>query len=127
MSSAGAKLDAYIRKVQAIVTRYEGHVVDVTMADKGGYLFAAFGALHAHEDDAQRSPGGAGAALVARHARKRSGTYWDQPEHDAHRPVWRCDAAGLWRARGRRQPGVPAHERGRARTDLSQARQCSRL
>jgi len=53
--SAGAKLDAYIRQVQAIVTRYEGHLVDVTMADKGGYLFAAFGALHAHEDDARRT------------------------------------------------------------------------
>ncbi len=53
--SAGAKLDAYIRQVQAIVTRYEGHLVDVTMADKGGYLFAAFGALHAHEDDARRA------------------------------------------------------------------------
>jgi predicted ATPase/class 3 adenylate cyclase len=53
--SAGAKLDAYIRQVQATITRYDGHLVDVTMADKGGYLFAAFGALHAHEDDARRA------------------------------------------------------------------------
>jgi predicted ATPase/class 3 adenylate cyclase len=53
--AAGAKLDAYIRKVQLIVTGYEGHLVDVTMADKGGYLFAAFGALHAHEDDTRRA------------------------------------------------------------------------
>ena len=53
---AGVKLDAYIRQVQAILMRYEGILTDVTMADKGGYLFAAFGAPIAHEDDAQRSP-----------------------------------------------------------------------
>jgi class 3 adenylate cyclase/predicted ATPase len=52
---AGVKLDTYIRQVQAILTHYEGILTDVTMADKGGYLFAAFGAPIAHEDDAQRA------------------------------------------------------------------------
>ena len=37
------------------MTRYEGIVTDVTMADKGGYLYAAFGAPVAHEDDALRA------------------------------------------------------------------------
>ncbi|HET9224255.1 MAG TPA: AAA family ATPase, partial [Roseiflexaceae bacterium] len=52
---AGARLDAHIRGVQEIVTRYEGVLVDLTMADKGGYLYAAFGAPVAHEDDARRA------------------------------------------------------------------------
>jgi class 3 adenylate cyclase/tetratricopeptide (TPR) repeat protein len=52
---AGAALDAYISQVQQIVNRYEGILVDVTMADKGGYLYAAFGAPVAHEDDARRA------------------------------------------------------------------------
>jgi class 3 adenylate cyclase/tetratricopeptide (TPR) repeat protein len=52
---AGARLDAYIRQIQEILTRYEGILVDVTMADKGGYLYAAFGAPVAHEDDARRA------------------------------------------------------------------------
>jgi predicted ATPase/class 3 adenylate cyclase len=52
---AGARLDAYIRQVQEILTRYEGILVDLTMADKGGYLYAAFGAPIAHEDDARRA------------------------------------------------------------------------
>ena len=52
---AGGRLDAYIRQVQRIVTRAEGILVDVTMADKGGYLYVAFGAPVAHEDDAARA------------------------------------------------------------------------
>ena len=41
---AGARLDTYLRQVQEIVTRYGGILVDLTMADKGGYLYAEFGA-----------------------------------------------------------------------------------
>ncbi len=52
---AGARLDTYIRQVQEIVSHYEGILVDLTMADKGGYLYAAFGAPVAHEDDARRA------------------------------------------------------------------------
>jgi class 3 adenylate cyclase/tetratricopeptide (TPR) repeat protein len=52
---AGAKLDAYIRWVQQVVTGYEGYLVDITVGDKGSYLYAAFGAPLAHEDDPVRA------------------------------------------------------------------------
>jgi len=104
---AGTKLDAYIRQVQAIITRYEGHLVDVTMADKGGYLFAALGALHAHEDDARRA---ALAALELRslHVTPESeasrigisqGTMRTGPYGGASRQAYGCWATmSIWRA-----------------------------
>lgn len=52
---AGRQLDDFIRSVQAVLASFEGHLVDLTMGDKGNYLFAAFGALRAHEDDARRA------------------------------------------------------------------------
>jgi class 3 adenylate cyclase len=52
---AGAKLDAYIRWVQGILARYEAYVLQLTMGDKGGYLYAAFGAPLAHDDDPARA------------------------------------------------------------------------
>lgn len=51
----GEKLDAYIRWVQRIVTRYAGNLLQLTTGDKGSYLYAAFGAPVAHEDDADRA------------------------------------------------------------------------
>jgi adenylate cyclase len=53
--AAGAKLDAYIRWVQSVLNRYGGHLLQLTMGDKGSYLYAAFGAPIAHEDDAVRA------------------------------------------------------------------------
>jgi len=53
--AAGEQLDRYIRAVQRVIARYEGTLIDITMADKGGYLYAAFGAPVAHEDDAARA------------------------------------------------------------------------
>ncbi|MFQ5613726.1 MAG: tetratricopeptide repeat protein [Anaerolineae bacterium] len=52
---AGAKLNAYISWVQSILTRYEGTALQLTIGDKGSYLYAAFGAPLAHEDDAARA------------------------------------------------------------------------
>lgn len=52
---AGEKLDVYIRKVQAVLHRYEGSLIQLTMGDKGSYLQAAFGAPIAHEDDVMRT------------------------------------------------------------------------
>jgi class 3 adenylate cyclase/tetratricopeptide (TPR) repeat protein len=52
---AREKLDAVISQVQRIVGRYEGVVLEVTIGDKGSYLFASFGAAHVHEDDARRA------------------------------------------------------------------------
>jgi class 3 adenylate cyclase/tetratricopeptide (TPR) repeat protein len=54
-AAAGAKLDTYIRWVQGILARYEAYVLQLTMGDKGGYLYAAFGAPLAHDDDPARA------------------------------------------------------------------------
>ncbi len=52
---AGDKLDAYIRWVQGILTRYEGNLLQLTIGDKGCYLYAAFGAPITHGDDPARA------------------------------------------------------------------------
>ena len=49
---AHAKLDDFIRRVQHILARYDGTLLQLTIGDKGSYLYAAFGAPLAHEDDA---------------------------------------------------------------------------
>ena len=54
-AEAGDKLDAYVRWVQAILTQYEGFLIQLTIGDKGAYLYAAFGAPLAHDDDARRA------------------------------------------------------------------------
>lgn len=53
--AAAAKLDQYIRWVQGIVHRYEGALIQLTTGDKGTYLYAAFGAPIAHDDDIRRA------------------------------------------------------------------------
>ncbi|MDQ4077946.1 MAG: AAA family ATPase, partial [Chloroflexota bacterium] len=53
--AAGRKLDNFIRRVQGILLRYGGTLVQLTLGDKGSYLYAAFGAPIAHEDDATRA------------------------------------------------------------------------
>ena len=58
---------------------YGGNVLQLTLGDKGAYLYGVFGSPVAHEDDAARA---AAAALelrdlertTARHARSRSGS-----------------------------------------------------
>ena len=52
---AGEKLDTFIRAVQCILYDYEGSLIQLTTGDKGSYLYAAFGAPIAHEDDAARA------------------------------------------------------------------------
>jgi class 3 adenylate cyclase/tetratricopeptide (TPR) repeat protein len=52
---AWQKLDGYVRWVQGILNRYEGFLLQLTIGDKGSYLYAAFGAPLAHEDDAARA------------------------------------------------------------------------
>ncbi len=63
--AAGAKLDAVIRWVQQIVGRYEGVLIQVTLGDKGSYLYAAFGAPRAHDDDPARAVGAAMELIAA--------------------------------------------------------------
>ena len=60
---AGIKLHAFICRVQGILARYEGYLLQATMGDKGSYLYISFGAPIAHEDDTVRA---AAAALEMR-------------------------------------------------------------
>lgn len=52
---AGIKLDQFIRRVQHVLARYEGVLLELTFGDKGSYLYAAFGAPIAHEEDTLRA------------------------------------------------------------------------
>ena len=52
---AEVKLDGFIHWVQSVVAQYEGSLMQLTMGDKGSYLYAAFGAPTAHNDDAVRA------------------------------------------------------------------------
>ena len=54
-AGACAKLDAFIRQVQKILASHDGTLLQVMFGDKGSYLYAAFGAPVAHEDDAYRA------------------------------------------------------------------------
>ncbi len=53
--AAGEKLDAFIRWVVAIVQRFGGALVQLTIGDKGSFFYVAFGAPVAHENDNQRA------------------------------------------------------------------------
>ncbi|MCB0158982.1 MAG: AAA family ATPase, partial [Caldilineaceae bacterium] len=63
--AAGVKLDQFIRRVQTVVARYDGTLIDLNIGDKGSYLYINFGAPFAHEDDAVRA---VNAALDLRHS-----------------------------------------------------------
>ncbi|MCP5098783.1 MAG: AAA family ATPase [Chloroflexi bacterium] len=52
---AGNKLDAYIRWVQSVFAKYEAYLLQITIGDKGSYLYTLFGAPTAHEDDTARA------------------------------------------------------------------------
>jgi adenylate cyclase len=52
---AQAQLDGFVRQVQRVIARYDGALIQLTIGDKGSYLYAAFGAPIAHEDDAARA------------------------------------------------------------------------
>lgn len=65
---AGEKLDEFIKDVQAILARYESNVLQLTIGDKGSYLYAVFGAPVTHEDDSSRA---AAAALELKTAATR--------------------------------------------------------
>jgi len=63
-NQAGLRLDALIRQAQAILADTGGSLLQITVGDKGAYLYATFGAPVAHEDDARR----AARAALALHA-----------------------------------------------------------
>ncbi len=64
---AGEKLDALVRWAQAQVDALGGALVQLTVGDKGSYLYATFGATVAHEDDAVRCAAAALALSRAAH------------------------------------------------------------
>jgi class 3 adenylate cyclase/tetratricopeptide (TPR) repeat protein len=61
--TAGARLDTFIHWVQEVLARYEATLLQLTIGEKGSYLYAAFGAPLAHPDEAARA---AAAALELR-------------------------------------------------------------
>lgn len=52
---AQSKLDSFIQAVQRILFKYDSFLGQLTIGDKGSYLYTAFGAPSAHEDDAIRA------------------------------------------------------------------------
>ncbi|MFL7868068.1 MAG: tetratricopeptide repeat protein [Anaerolineales bacterium] len=52
---AEAKLNTFIAHAQHVIAKYEGTLLQLVIGDKGSYIYAAFGAPIAHEDDAQRA------------------------------------------------------------------------
>ncbi len=53
--AAGQKLEAFIRWVQQTAARCAGEMIQVTIGDKGSFLYIVFGAIAAHDDDAFRA------------------------------------------------------------------------
>ena len=45
------KLDVFVRSVQRVLTTYGGNLLQLTLGDKGCYLFAVFGSPLAHDAD----------------------------------------------------------------------------
>lgn len=64
---AAGKLDEFVRGAQKIMSGYGGNVLQLTLGDKGAYLYGVFGSPIAHEDDAARA---AAAALELRDLEK---------------------------------------------------------
>ncbi len=58
-----AKLDAFVSGAQRILRGFGGAVLQLTLGDKGAYLYGVFGAPIAHEDDAERAAAAALALL----------------------------------------------------------------
>lgn len=54
-NEVGSKLDAVIQHVQHILAEYQGTLLQLTIDNKGSYIYAAFGAPIAHENDKIRA------------------------------------------------------------------------
>jgi len=53
--AAGDKLDAYIRWVQNVMARHKGYLFQLTIGDKGSYIYGAFGAPLTYGDEPARA------------------------------------------------------------------------
>jgi predicted ATPase/class 3 adenylate cyclase len=67
---AGHKLNAFVQHAQRIAQQHEGTLIDLTIGDKGSYLYLSFGAPVAHDDDPLRA---VAAALALRTPPENSG------------------------------------------------------
>ena len=52
---AESQLDAFVRLIQRLTSRYDGALLQLAIGDKGSYAYVNLGALSAHEDDARRT------------------------------------------------------------------------
>jgi predicted ATPase/class 3 adenylate cyclase len=52
---AGEKLNEFVAYVQHVLARYDASLIQLTVGDKGSYLYAAFGAPVAYEDSPLRA------------------------------------------------------------------------
>ena len=52
---AGRRLNEYICAVQDLLLPSGGNLLEITVGDKGSYLYISFGACVSHEDDARRA------------------------------------------------------------------------
>nr|WP_231126732.1 tetratricopeptide repeat protein [Motilibacter aurantiacus] len=86
--TAAADLDELIVQAQRVIHRFGGSALQLTLGDKGAYLYAVFGSPIAHEDDAARACAAAlelrclesrtaatGISIGIAQGRLRSGTY----------------------------------------------------
>jgi adenylate cyclase len=49
------QLDQFIQQVQHTAQQYDGQLIELTIGDKGSFLYLNFGALTAHEDHSRRA------------------------------------------------------------------------
>jgi class 3 adenylate cyclase/tetratricopeptide (TPR) repeat protein len=54
-AEAEKQLDLFVRQAQAVTTRHDGTLLQITFGDKGSYAYINFGVMSTHEDDAQRA------------------------------------------------------------------------
>lgn len=57
-------LDAFVRRLQALAAAYGGSLLQLSIGDKGSYLYIAFGAPTAHHDAAANAVGAARAVVA---------------------------------------------------------------
>ncbi|MDJ0497867.1 MAG: adenylate/guanylate cyclase domain-containing protein, partial [Acidimicrobiia bacterium] len=53
--AAADKLDQFVRRAQHVLDDYGGNLLQLTLGDKGAYLYGVFGSPRVHEDEATRS------------------------------------------------------------------------
>ena len=102
-SEAGLKLDAYIRWVQHVLAQYHGYLLQLTIGEKGSYIYAAFGAPLAHE----KAPASAVAAALELQNPPRGLRFGGKAQIGISRGVARIGAYG---GRMRRTYGAQGNE-----------------